>query len=65
MSTLMRPAAASADPETPEAPPARRVAAMAEGLVGSEILKIAGDVRALRGSGTKVCDLTVGDFDPA
>ena len=65
MSTLMRPAAAAADPETPEAPPARRVATMAEGLVGSEILKIAADVRTLRASGTKVCDLTVGDFDPA
>ncbi len=65
MSTLMRPAAAAADPETPEALPARRVGTMAEGLVGSEILKIAGDVRAMRGSGTKVCDLTVGDFDPA
>lgn len=66
MSTLMRPAAAAAaDPETPEAPPARRVATMAAGLVGSEILKIAADVRALRAAGTKVCDLTVGDFDPA
>ena len=66
MSTLMRPADAAADrPDSPEAPPARRVAAMAEGLVGSEILKIAADVRALRATGVKVCDLTVGDFDPA
>src|SRR4249920_808664 len=37
---------------------------MASGLVGSEILKIAGDVRALKRSGKPVCDLTVGDFSP-
>lgn len=38
---------------------------MAGGLVGSEILKIAGDIRELVGSGVEVCNLTVGDFDPA
>ena len=54
---------ASAAPAAPAAPP-RRVAAMAEGLIGSEILKIAAEVRALRASGGEVCDLTVGDFDP-
>jgi aspartate aminotransferase len=40
------------------------VGTMASGLVGSEILKIAGDVRALKRSGKPVCDLTVGDFSP-
>lgn len=35
---------------------------MAEGLVGSEILRIAADVRGLKAQGQKVLDLTVGDF---
>ncbi|HEX6060147.1 MAG TPA: aminotransferase class I/II-fold pyridoxal phosphate-dependent enzyme [Gemmatimonadaceae bacterium] len=64
MSTVMHPADA-ADPQSREAPPAPRVATMAAGLVGSEILKIAADVRTLRASGATVCDLTVGDFAPA
>jgi len=34
------------------------------GLVGSEILKIAADIRQLVASGREVCNLTVGDFDP-
>ena len=38
---------------------------MAQGLVGSEILKIAADIRALKASGRELCNLTVGDFDPA
>jgi aspartate aminotransferase len=42
-----------------------RVSAMAEGLIGSEILKIAADVRALAAQGVEVCNLTVGDFSPA
>ena len=42
-----------------------RVSAMAAGLVGSEILKIAGEVRALAAAGADVCNLTVGDFSPA
>jgi aspartate aminotransferase len=37
---------------------------MAEGLAGSEILKIAVEVRRLREAGQPVCDLTVGDFAP-
>ncbi len=43
---------------------ARRVSGMAAGLVGSEILRIAGEIRALVASGREVCDLTVGDFAP-
>jgi len=35
----------------------------ARGLVGSEILKIAADIRELKASGTAICNLTVGDFD--
>jgi aspartate aminotransferase len=42
----------------------RRVSTMAAGLVGSEILRIAAEIRALAGSGQRICDLTVGDFDP-
>jgi aspartate aminotransferase len=41
-----------------------RVSGMAEGLVGSEILKIAAEIRALVKGGRAICNLTVGDFDP-
>ncbi|MFN7965124.1 MAG: hypothetical protein U0V87_05485 [Acidobacteriota bacterium] len=37
---------------------------MAGGLVGSEILKIAADIRGMIRDGAKICNLTVGDFDP-
>ncbi|HSU16554.1 pyridoxal phosphate-dependent aminotransferase [Longimicrobium sp.] len=42
-----------------------RVSAMADGLIGSEILRIAADVRAMLAQGAEVCNLTVGDFAPA
>jgi aspartate aminotransferase len=45
--------------------PDPRVSAMADGLVGSEILRIAADVRAMLAQGADVCNLTVGDFAPA
>lgn len=41
-----------------------RVSAMAAGLIGSEVLRIAGEIRALKTAGRTICDLTVGDFDP-
>ncbi len=41
-----------------------RISAMVAGLTGSEILRISGEVRALMATGTPVCDLTVGDFNP-
>ncbi len=44
--------------------PGLRVSAMAQGLVGSEILKIAAEIRGLQAAGRSVCDLTVGDFSP-
>jgi aspartate aminotransferase len=44
--------------------PDQRVSTMASGLVGSEILRIASEIRALVASGRQVCNLTVGDFDP-
>jgi aspartate aminotransferase len=45
--------------------PDPRVSAMADGLIGSEILRIAADVRALVAQGRSVCNLTVGDFAPS
>jgi aspartate aminotransferase len=41
-----------------------RMSTMAAGLLGSEILKIASDIRALAAKGLKICNLTVGDFNP-
>jgi aspartate aminotransferase len=37
---------------------------MAEGMMGSAILRVASDVRALTAQGHRICNLTVGDFDP-
>lgn len=37
---------------------------LARGLVGSEVLKVAAEVRAFKGTGRAVADLTVGDFSP-
>jgi aspartate aminotransferase len=44
------------------AAPSARASRIATSLVGSEILKIAADVRALAATGHAVCNLTVGDF---
>ena len=44
--------------------PARRFSTMAGALVGSEILKIAADIRQMSAQGHRICNLTVGDFDP-
>jgi aspartate aminotransferase len=44
-----------------EVPP---VSSMAQGLIGSEILKIAADIRAMVAEGHSICNLTVGDFNP-
>ncbi len=38
---------------------------LAEGLIGSPILKIAAEVRALAAQGAQICNLTVGDFAPS
>lgn len=37
---------------------------LARGLVGSEILKIGSEIRALCDKGRDICNLTVGDFSP-
>ena len=44
---------------------AHRLSALASSLLGSEILKIAADVRALAAAGQEVCNLSVGDFAPS
>ncbi|UQA57615.1 pyridoxal phosphate-dependent aminotransferase [Polyangium aurulentum] len=41
------------------------LSALARGVIGSEILKIAAEIRALKAKGASICNLTVGDFDPA
>ena len=51
---------AGTGPELPEA----RLSALAQSLRGSEILKIAAEIRAYSTKGGTVCDLTVGDFAP-
>jgi len=40
------------------------VSDLAKGLVGSEILKIAAEIRVMTRAGKPVCNLTVGDFNP-
>lgn len=40
------------------------LSACAMGLIGSEILKIAGEIRAMMAAGKTICNLTVGDFAP-
>ena len=52
-------------PSTLATAPASRSSALAGSLIGSEILKIAADVRALAAGGRDICNLTVGDFSPA
>ena len=37
---------------------------LSRGLIGSEVLRIATEIRALAVQGHSVCNLTVGDFDP-
>jgi aspartate aminotransferase len=43
----------------------KRDSLLAEGLIGSPILKIAAEVRTLMAQGADVCNLTVGDFAPS
>ena len=39
------------------------LSSLARGLIGSEVLRIAAEIRALMATGAPVCNLTVGDFD--
>ena len=40
------------------------VSEMASSLIGSEVLKIAGEIAALKRGGAQILNFTVGDFDP-
>lgn len=40
------------------------LSALVRGMRGSEILRIAGEIRRLQAEGRPLCNLTVGDFDP-
>jgi aspartate aminotransferase len=42
-----------------------KVSRMAENLIGSEIIKLAGEIRELIARGEKIYNFTIGDFDPA
>ena len=42
----------------------RCLSTLARGLIGSEILKVAGEIRKLAASGKEILNLTVGDFSP-
>ncbi len=41
-----------------------KVSLMAENLIGSEIIKLAGEIRELMAKGNLICNFTIGDFDP-
>lgn len=41
-----------------------KVSALAQSLVGSEIIKIAGEVNEMKSKGIAIANLTIGDFDP-
>ena len=41
-----------------------RLSILAKNVIGSEILKIASDLRAMAAEGRSICNLTVGDFNP-
>ncbi|WP_439880586.1 pyridoxal phosphate-dependent aminotransferase [Pontibacter sp. MBLB2868] len=41
------------------------VSKMAQNLIGSEIIRVAGEVNAMIAKGEPICNLTIGDFDPS
>ncbi|MDA9563114.1 aminotransferase class I/II-fold pyridoxal phosphate-dependent enzyme [Flavobacteriales bacterium] len=47
-----------------EAAPLLKVSDMAENLIGSEIIKLAGEVKEKISNGEKIYNYTIGDFDP-
>lgn len=48
----------------PPGPGGPRIAEMATAMRGSEILRIAAEIRVRAATGERICNLTVGDFDP-
>jgi aspartate aminotransferase len=59
------PLAQSSEPKAQSPELRAQSSLLAEGLIGSPILKIAAEVRTLAAQGAKICNLTVGDFAPA
>jgi aspartate aminotransferase len=51
-------------PGSEHPPPGEAARGRFAGLVGSRILAIADEVRALQASGRQICNLSIGDFDP-
>ena len=51
--------------DAPGASPEQRISEMTRGLRGSEILKIAAEIRTRQQGGRVICNLTVGDFAPS
>lgn len=47
-----------------QTPTSTKVAEMAENLIGSEIIKLGGEIRELIAKGNKIFNFTIGDFDP-
>ncbi len=41
------------------------VSKMAQNLIGSEIIRVAGEVNSMIARGEEICNLTIGDFDPS
>jgi aspartate aminotransferase len=50
--------------DLPGGDPRLGLCTMARALIGSEILRIASEIRAAQGRGDRICNLTVGDFSP-
>src|SRR5438045_2006806 len=46
-------------------PTTHDLSSLAQGLIGSEILKIASEIRTAAASGKQILNLTVGDFSPS
>jgi len=42
-----------------------RVSEMAENLIGSEIIRLAGEIRERQAKGNRIFNFTIGDFDPS
>jgi aspartate aminotransferase len=49
---------------TSTTPSEHRVSKMAENLIGSEIIKLAGDIRERMAQGERIYNFTIGDFNP-
>ncbi len=52
-------------PDALTSPPNGRISSMAHELIGSEVLKIANEIRLMVAEGKPICNLTVGDFNSA